>query len=148
MKLGGLIIAACTLALAHAAAAAQAIDCATPIAKAQKSVDKITGDLQGMDKMMAKKEMSHIHSLVEQAEKLLKEAREGCAKTTSPYAQARGIARADAADGYATAADILHFHYMEAMSGSVKRMPAGGNSGTPKSGMPGMQNMNDMPGKR
>jgi hypothetical protein len=113
-----ILIAICNLAIGPAAVAAETIDCATPIAKAQKSVDKINGDLQGMDKMMPKDKLDQIHGLVVDAEKLLKEARQDCAKTSSPYDAARGIARADAADGYATAADILHFHYMQAMSGS------------------------------
>lgn len=141
-----LIIAICMLAIAPAAPAAPAIDCATPIAKAQKSVDKITGDLQGMDKMMPRRELSQIHSLVADAEKLLKAANEDCAKTSSPYDQARGIAHADAADGYATAADILHFHYMAAMSSGSSATPGDGD--TPKGAMSGMKEMNGAPGKK
>ncbi len=132
-------IALCAF-FATSAASAQSIDCPTPIAKAQKSVDKVTGDLQGMDKMMPKEEMSQIRALLGEAEKLLKEAQHHCAKSASPYEEARGIAQADAADGYATAADILHFHYMQAMSNSgMKDMPTGKGATT--------QDMKSMPSK-
>jgi hypothetical protein len=133
------------IAIAQAAAAAQPIDCSTPVAKAQRSIDKINGDIQGMDKTMAKEEMSQVHGLVSEAVNLLKEARQDCAKSTSPYAEARGVARADAADGYATAADMLHFHYMQAMGdGGMKQMPMQGAAGQ-KAGPGAMQNMNGMP---
>jgi hypothetical protein len=137
-KMRSLTIAFCTLAIAPDAMAAQAIDCTTPIGKAQKSVDKITGDLQGMDKMMPKDELGQIHGLVADAEKLLNEARQDCSKSASPYDQARGIAHADAADGYATAADILHFHYMQTMSGGASKPMAGG-AAKPKGSMQDMK---------
>ena len=110
--------------LAPAAFAAQPIDCAGPIAQAQKEIDKVTGDLQGMDKMMPKKEMTELHGLVGEAKKLNDEARRGCAPKNSAYAQARAVAHATAANGYATAADILHFHYMEEPmgGGTMKNM--------------------------
>jgi hypothetical protein len=130
MKRFWLAAAVSVLPVAHIAAAAEAIDCSTPIAKAQKSLDKVTGDLQGMDKMMAKNEMSEIRGLVGEAQKLLAGARQHCTKG-GPYDRARGIARADAADGYATAADILHFHYMEAMGGGM----AGDHTPAPQGGM-------------
>lgn len=129
-----LLAAILGFAFAQAAQAARPIDCTTPISKAQKSIDKITGDLQGMEKMMAKGEMGHIHGLVGTAKKLLDEARQDCGKTDNPYDRARAIARAESADGYATAADILHFHYMQATSGGgMKDMKMGKSMG-------GMQN--------
>ncbi len=134
--------------MAGTAAAEQPIDCSTPIARAQRSIDKITGDLQGMDTMMAKDELSQVHALVSEAESLLKRARRDCAKSASPYALARGIARADSADGYATAADILHFHYMQLVSGGMKQMPTGESTAKPKSGAARMQNMNGMPSRQ
>jgi len=140
------IIAIGMLAITPAALAAPAIDCATPIAKAQKSVNKITGDLQGMDKMMPKRELGEINGLVADAEKLLKKASEDCAKTSSPYDQARGIAHADAANGYATAADILHFHYMAAMSSGSSAMS--GAAHTPSDAMGGMKHMNGAPSEK
>lgn len=136
------------IAITPAAAAAQPIDCSTPVAKAQRSIDKINDDIQGMDKTMVKEEMGQVHGLVGEAEKLLKEARQDCAKTTSPYDQARGVARADAADGYATAADMLHFHYMQAMGDrGMKQMPVQ-DAGGQKAGTAAMRNMNGMPGKK
>jgi hypothetical protein len=137
------ISAVAALSPAHAA---QPIDCATPVAKAEKAVEKVTGDLQGMDKTMARSEMSQIHGLVTSAEKLLKEARQDCRPQSAAYDEARAVARADAADGYATAADMLHFHYMETMGnaggmGSTSMEGAmaprrGGSTAMP--GMPGM----------
>ena len=143
-----LIAAIGTSAMAHGATAA-AIDCASPVAEAQKSIDKVNGDLQGMDKTMAKNEMSQIRGLVAAAERLVKGARQDCAKTESAYDQARGVARADAADGYAKAADMLHFRYMEAMgSGGSKQIPMGQGAATPKSDTPGAHGMNAMPSHR
>jgi hypothetical protein len=113
------------------------------MAEAQKAIDKVTGDLQGMDKMMAKSEMSQIHGLVGQAERYRKAAQQDCKPTNTPYVQAQAIARATAANGYATAADVLHFHYMEETgSGGTK---TGGNMGDMK-GMGGMKGMSNMPG--
>jgi hypothetical protein len=143
-----ILLAVSVFAMAGTAAAEQPIDCSTPIARAQQSIDKITGDLQGMDTMMAKEELSQVHALVSEAESLQKQARHDCAKSATPYAQARGIARADAADGYATAADILHFHYMQPVSGGMKQTPMGEATAKPKSGTAGMHNMNGMPSKQ
>ena len=144
-----LVIVMSVFVMTGAGAAEQPIDCSTPVAKAQGSIDKITGDLQGMEKTMAKEELSQVHALVSEAESLLKEARRDCAKSASPYAQARAIARADAADGYATAADILHFYYMQTVGGGgMKQMPMGDTTAKPKNGTAKMQNMNGMPSKQ
>ena len=93
--------------LAQGAHAAQPIDCAGPIARAQKAIDKVTGDLQGMDRMMPKSEMTELHGFIGKAKKLNREARKNCAPRNSTYREAEAIAEATAAKGYATAADIL-----------------------------------------
>lgn len=123
--------------LAQGAHAAQPIDCAGPIARAQKAIDKVTGDLQGMDKMMPKSEMTELHGFIGHAKKLNKKAQNYCAAKNSAYREAEAIAEATAANGYATAADILHFHYMQmgASGGTMKgmngarHMPAKGTMG-------------------
>jgi hypothetical protein len=134
-------------ALIHGAMAAQPIDCSGPIAQADKAIAKITGDLQGMDKMMPKSEMTELHHLVGQAQKLAGQARQGCKEHNSAYEKAQAIARADAASGYATAADVLHFHYMEPGAGGMKgmqkgvsAMPATGGMQQKTPGTGGMQN--------
>lgn len=115
-----LFVLGCFL-LTPAVLAAQPIDCRGPIARAQKEIDKITGDLQGMDKMMPKSEMTQLHGLVEEAKRLNDEASRGCTSKSAAYDKARAIAHATASNGYATAADILHFHYMEEpMGGATK----------------------------
>lgn len=74
--------------------------------------------------MTAKPEMAQLHGLVGQARRLLTQARHGCNEQKSAYDQARAIAWANEAGGYANAADVLHFHYMKepAGSGATKTM--------------------------
>jgi hypothetical protein len=99
------------------AVAAEPINCATPIAKANKEIGKVTGDLQGMEKMMPASEMTELRGLVGQANRLKGEAEQSCVPNASPYQRAEAIAQATSANGYATAADILHFNYMEIPAG-------------------------------
>lgn len=127
------IMALGLFAVAPAAFAAPLIDCAGPIAQAQKAIDKVTGDLQGMDKMMPKSEMSQIRGLITQAVSYNKQAQQSCGPKRTAYDQAQAVARASSASGYANAADMLHFHYMQ--------MP---NSGSAMNGMKGMSSSGDM----
>jgi len=108
---------------------AQGLDCAKPIQEAQASIDKATEDMKGMQNM-PKHELVQLHALLDDSKMLLDGARHNCEKPQGDYDLARAIAKAYAARGYATAADILHFQYMKSMKGK---------EGTPgMKGMPGM----------
>jgi hypothetical protein len=116
------IAAAAVFVLAQPAVAAEAIDCAAPIAKAQEAISKTTGDLAGMNKTMAKSDLQEIHRLLSRARRLLGRAQKGCEPSQSPFDQAQAIGQAGAANAYATAADVLHFHFMQNPGSGGKEM--------------------------
>ena len=116
------IAAAAVFVLAQPAIAAEAIDCAAPIAKAQEAISKTTGDLAGMNKTMAKSDTQDIHKLLSRARRLLGRAQKGCEPSQSPFDQAQAIGQAGAANAYATAADVLHFHLMQNPGDGGKEM--------------------------
>ncbi len=105
-----------SLASGPAIVLAQSLDCQRPIQRAQKSVDKVTDDLKGMESM-PKDQLDHVRALLDDAKKTLDAAREGCEKPQDDYARARALGDAEAAHGYATAADRLHFTYMKSAKG-------------------------------
>lgn len=57
--------------------------------------------------------MALFHALLDDANMLLSGAQHNHEKPQVAYDRARAIAKADAALGYARAADMLHFKYME-----------------------------------
>jgi hypothetical protein len=123
------LIMVCGFALASGPAIvlAQSLDCQHPVQRAQKSIDKVADDLKGMERM-PKDQLDHVHALLDDAKKSLDAARLGCEKPQDDYARARALGDAEAAHGYATAADRLHFTYMKSAKG-----------------MSGMKNMSGMP---
>ncbi len=98
------------LAAGPAIVLAQPLDCQHPIQRAQKSIDKVTDDLKGMESM-PKDQLDHVHALLDDANKSFDAARHGCDKAQDDYMRARALGDAEAAHGYATAADRLHFTY-------------------------------------
>ncbi len=99
---------------------AQAFECPKHFTKAQAAIDKVVGDMKGeMSKSMAdagmKAEMVLIHALLDDAKMRLASARHNHKKPQGRYDHARAIAKADAAQGYAVAADIYHFKIMAMM---------------------------------
>ena len=100
--------------------AASAFECPKHFVKAQAAIDKVIGDMKGeMSKSMAKAgmraEMALIHAMLDDAKMRLASARHNHAKPQGRYDHARAIAKADAAQGYAVAADIYHFKMMAMM---------------------------------
>jgi len=135
-------VCALTLVAPSYALAAQDLDCAKPIQRAQSAIDKVTDDLKGME-TMPKNQLQDINTLLDDAKSNLDGARQSCDKSTSATEQARAIGKAEAARGYAVAADKLHFHFMKDMTG-MKGMGGGKSmSGTKQSGgdMKGMGGM-------
>ncbi len=107
-------------ALIPFAGAANAFECPRHFKKAQAAIDKVIGDMKGeMSKSMAKAgmkaEKTLIHALLDDAKMRLASARHNHKKPQGRYDHARAIAKADAAQGYAVAADIYHFKVMAMM---------------------------------
>ncbi len=100
--------------------AASAFECPKHFVKAQAAINKVIGDMKGeMSKSMAKAgmkaEMALIHAMLDDAKMRLASARHNHEKPQGRYDHARAIAKADAAQGYAVAADIYHFKMMAMM---------------------------------
>ncbi len=93
--------------------AAQAFECPKHFADAQAAIDKVTGDMKGdMSKKMPKEQMALVHALLDDAKTRLTSAKHNHAKPQGLFDHARAIAKADAARGYAVAADMFHFKLM------------------------------------
>ena len=95
---------------------AQAFECPKHFAGAQAAIDKVKGDMGGnMSKKMPKDQMALVHALIDDAKTRLTSAKHNHEKPQGIYDHARAIAKADAAKGYAVAADIMHFKMMKMM---------------------------------
>ena len=93
--------------------AAQAFECPGHFAEAQAAIDKVTEDMKGdMSKKMRKEDMALVHALLDDAKSRLSSARHNHEKPQGAYDHARAVAKANAARGYAVAADIFHFKLM------------------------------------
>ena len=114
MKVKRLLIASTvTLAFLLPWGAAEAFECPKHFADAQAVIDKVSEDMKGdMSKQMAKEDMALVHALLDDAKTRLSSARHNHEKPQGLYDHARAIAKADAARGYATAADMFHFKLM------------------------------------
>ncbi len=93
--------------------AAQAFECPKHFTAAQAAIDKVSGDMKGdMSKKMRKEDMALVHALLDDAKSRLASAKHNHEKPQGGFDHARSIAKADAARGYAVAADIFHFKLM------------------------------------
>ena len=93
--------------------AAQAFECPKHFAEAQAVIDKVAEDMKGeMSKKMPKQDMALVHALLDDAKTRLTAAMHNHEKPQGRFDHARAIAKADAARGYAVAADIFHFKLM------------------------------------
>ena len=117
------------------AQAAPGLDCAAHVKTAQNTIDKVTDDMKGMEKM-PKDQVGHVNALLNDAKRLAGAAQQTCARPNNDYDSAQAIAKAEAARGSAEAADILHWHYMKATPG-MKGMSS--SSDKPGMDMPGMK---------
>ncbi len=93
--------------------AAQAFECPKHFAEARAAIDKVTEDMKGaLSKKMRKEDMALVHALLDDAKTRLTSAKHNHQKPQGAFDHARAIAKADAARGYAVAADIFHFKLM------------------------------------
>jgi len=96
---------------------AGSLDCAKHLQAAEMAIDKVVEDMKGME-MMPKSQLADVDALLDVARNLASEAHRDCDQPRADLDRARGLAQADAAKGYAVAADMLHWQYMKPMSGS------------------------------
>ena len=120
MKLGTLMASVAVVALIQLPTTANAFECPKHFTAAQAAIDKVAQDMKGeMSKRMAKAGMAAdttlVHALLDDAKMVLASAKHNHAKPQRDYDHARAIAKADAALGYATAADIFHWKLMGKM---------------------------------
>lgn len=92
---------------------AQAFECPKHFDDAQAMIDKVQADMKSMEGQMSKEEHALVHALLDDAKMLVAGAEHNHEKPQGAYDHGRAIAKADAALGYARAADMLHFHYMK-----------------------------------
>ncbi len=114
MKMKRLLLAStATLIFLLPWGAAQAFECPKHFTAAQAAIDKVIGDMKGdMSKKMRKEDMALVHALLDDAKSRLASAKHNHEKPQGRFDHARSIAKADAARGYAVAADIFHFKLM------------------------------------
>ena len=114
MKLKWILAASAAALMFNMSSGAQAFECPKHFAAAQAAIDKIAEEMKGdMSKKMPKDQMALVHALLDDAKTRLTSAKHNHAKPQGAYDHARAIAKADAALGYATAADMLHFKMMQ-----------------------------------
>ena len=109
--LGRLAAAITCAAILLTGSGAIAFECPKHFAEAQALIDKVTADMKGMK--MPKEQHALVHALLDDAKMRLVGGKHNHEKPQGVYDHARAIAKADAALGYARAADMLHFHYMK-----------------------------------
>ena len=102
-----------SLAILFAPLGAHAFECPRHFDEARALIEKVQGDMKGMQGQMPKEEHALVHALLDDAKMLLGGGKHNHEKPQDAYDHARAIAKADAALGYARAADMLHFHYMQ-----------------------------------
>ena len=61
-----MMVCVSTLALGPGISLAQSLDCRQPVQRAQRSVDKVTDDLKGMESM-PKDQLDHVNALLDEA---------------------------------------------------------------------------------
>ncbi len=113
MMVKSLLAALAAAAMLQMPLSAKAFECPSHFDEAQALIDKVLADMKSMEGQMSKEEHALVHALLDDAKMRLAGAKHNHEKPQSPYDHARAIAKADAALGYARAADMLHFHYMQ-----------------------------------
>ncbi len=113
MKMNWLLAASAAVLIIPAPWSAQAFECPKHIAAAQVVIDKVAADMAADTPWKRTEDKALVHALLDDAKSRLASAKHNHEKPQSAYDHARAIAKADAALGYATAADMLHFKMMK-----------------------------------
>ncbi len=109
MKVKWLLAASATVLVMQTPWSAQAFECPKHFAAAQAAIDKVASDLKADIPWNRPEDKALVHSLLDDAKMLLAGGKHNHEKPQGVYDHARAIAKADAALGYAKAANIFHF---------------------------------------
>ena len=109
MKVKWLLAASATVLVMQTPWSAQAFESPKHFAAAQAAIDKVASDLKADIPWKRPEDKALVHALLDDAKSRLASAKHNHKKPQGAYDHARAIAKADAALGYAKAADIFHF---------------------------------------
>ncbi len=109
MKVKWLLAASAVVLVMQTAWSARAFECPKHFAAAQVAIDKVAADMVADTPWKRTEDKALVHALLDDAKSRLASAKHNHEKPQSAYDHARAIAKADAALGYAKAADIFHF---------------------------------------
>ncbi len=109
MKMNWLLAASAAMLVIPAPWSAQAFECPKHFAAAQVAIDKVAADMEADTPWKRTEDKALVHALLDDAKSRLASAKHNHQKPQGAYDHARAIAKADAALGYANAAEIFHF---------------------------------------
>ncbi len=109
MKMNWLLATSAVVLIMLTPGSAQAFECPKHIAAAQVAIDKVAADMAADTPWKRTEDKALVHALLDDAKSRLASAKHNHEKPQSAYDHARAIAKADAALGYAKAADTFHF---------------------------------------
>jgi len=112
MKMNWLLAASAAALVMMTPWSAQAFECPKHIAAAQVAIDKVAADMEADTPWKRTEDKALVHALLDDAKSRLASAKHNHEKPQGRFDHARAIAKADAARGYAVAADIFHFKLM------------------------------------
>ncbi len=112
MNVKWLLTATVAVLVMQAPWSAQAFECPRHFAAAQAAIDKVTADMEADTPWKRTEDKALVQALLDDAKSRLTSARHNHEKPQGAYDHAHAIAKADAALGYAKAADIFHFQLL------------------------------------
>ncbi len=108
MKVKWLLAASAAVLVMQTPWSAQAFECPKHFAAAQAAINKVAGDMKADIPWQTPLDKELVLTLLDDARMLLGGAKHNHEHPTGGYSHARSIAKADAALGYAKAADLFH----------------------------------------
>lgn len=109
MKTKWLLAASTAVLIMQTPWSAQAFECPKHISTAQVAIDKVAADMEADIPWKRMEDKALVHVLLDDAKSRLASVKHRHEKPQGAYDHARAIAQADAALGYAKAADKFHF---------------------------------------
>lgn len=108
MKVKWLLAASAAALVMQISWSAQAFDCSKHFAAAQAAIDKVAADMKADAPWKRPKDKEFVRAILDDANSRLASAKRYHETAQDDYDHARDIAMAEAALGYAKAADIYH----------------------------------------
>ena len=112
MKVKWLLAASAAALVMQISWSAQALDCSKHFAAAQAAIDKVVADMNADSPWKRPEDKDLVRALLDDADSRLASAKRNHTTAQSDYDHARDIAMAEAALGYAKAADIFHLEVL------------------------------------